>query len=92
MDIDINTVKKISKLANLEITPEEQQSYTEELKAVINWINSLQKVDTSSTDENWNNDSTPLRQDKITSFNIQQDVLSNTASKHGCFVTPKVIE
>lgn len=92
MDIDINTVKKIAKLANLELQPEEHNKYAEELTSVLNWIETLQKVDTEGSSSDWVNNSTPFREDVVTSGNIQSEVLRNTNAKHGCFVTPKVVE
>lgn len=41
-------IKHIAKLANLPLTPEEEEIFTPQLQKVLNYISILQKVDTSS--------------------------------------------
>lgn len=49
MPITQTEVEKIAELANLELTPEEKDSFSLQLAAIIDYIDQLNEVDTSQT-------------------------------------------
>lgn len=49
MPITQTEVEKIAELANLELTPEEKDSFSLQLAAIIDYIDQLNEVDTSHT-------------------------------------------
>lgn len=50
MNINLEEIKKVAKLAKFNITEEEAQLYTKQLSGVIDWVNQLKAVDTSSVE------------------------------------------
>jgi aspartyl/glutamyl-tRNA(Asn/Gln) amidotransferase, C subunit len=48
MEINIEEIKKVAKLAKFDITEQEAELYTKQLSAVLDWVNQLKNVDTSS--------------------------------------------
>lgn len=77
-------VKHIAKLANLPLTPDEEKIFAQQLAAILEYIKKLQEVDTSSVEPT--SQVTGLenvfREDKATPSLSQEEVLSNTKSKH----------
>lgn len=54
MSLTIDQVKKVAKLANLPITPTEEETYASQLSAIIEYIDSLENVDTSNVEPTYN--------------------------------------
>jgi aspartyl-tRNA(Asn)/glutamyl-tRNA(Gln) amidotransferase subunit C len=50
MNIDIETIKKISHLARLELKPEEEQQMSSDFAKILDWMNQLNELDTSNTE------------------------------------------
>ncbi len=46
--ISIEDVKKVAKLANLSLTPEEEIRYREQLSQILDYISQLQELDTDA--------------------------------------------
>lgn len=88
-------VKHIAKLANLPLTENEYEKFGKQLRAIIDYIDQLKKVDITSVTETsqvtglTNRD----RIDKTTDSFSQEEALSQTKSKHnGLFCVPVIIE
>tara|TARA_X000000950_G_C13349602_1_gene431898 strand:- start:51 stop:338 length:288 start_codon:yes stop_codon:yes gene_type:complete len=95
MSIDNRTVKKIAKLSKLKIDSISESKMRDELNNILDWINTLQQVNTDKIDPMLSvfNESMPMREDKVEVDNDQNDVLSNAPEKNsGFFVVPKVVE
>ncbi len=95
MSIDNSIVKKISKLSKLRINKDSEDKMAEELSNILNWVESLQEVDTKEIEPLLSvlNEKMPLREDKVLVDDDQDDILNNAPEKKsGFFVVPKVVE
>ena len=95
MTIDLKTVKHISKLSRISIEEEKAKRLTNDLNSIFKFIEKLNELDTSKTDPLTSVSETTLklREDKILSKNIREDILKNSPEKNkDFFVVPKVIE
>lgn len=88
-------VIKIAKLARIAVTPEEVETYSEELSKILAFIETLQEVNTDNVPlmTSVADMQLPMRQDKVDDGNCREEVLKNApASEYGCFMVPKVVE
>ena len=95
MSVDKDTVKKIARLARLEVPEERQEQVAGELNAILSWIEELGEVDTSNVEPlaSVTGHSLPLRADTVTDGNKVDDILANAPEQaSGFFVVPKVVE
>ena len=95
MSIDNSIVKKISKLSKLKIKSDSEDKMAEELNNILNWVESLQEVNTEKVEPLLSvlNEKMPLRDDKVVMDDNQGDILNNAPEKKsGYFVVPKVVE
>ena len=95
MSIDNSIVKKISKLSKLKIRPGSEDKMAEELNNILNWVESLQEVNTEEIEPLLSvlNEKMPLRDDEVVMDDNQGDILNNAPEKKsGVFVVPKVVE
>ena len=95
MSIDNSIVKKISKLSKLKIRSDSEDKMAEELNNILNWVESLQEVNTEEIEPLLSvlNEKMPLRDDEVVMDDNQGDILNNAPEKKsGFFVVPKVDE
>ena len=95
MSIDNSIVKKISKLSKLKIRSNSEDKMAEELNNILNWVESLQEVNTEEIEPLLSvlNEKMPLRDDEVVMDDNQGDILNNAPEKKsGFFVVPKVVE
>ena len=95
MSIDNSIVKKISKLSKLKIRSDSEDKMAEELNNILNWVESLQEVNTEEIEPLLSvlNEKMPLRDDEVVMDDDQGDILNNAPEKKsGFFVVPKVVE
>ena len=95
MSIDNSIVKKISKLSKLKISSDSEDKMAEELNNILNWVESLQEVNTEEIEPLLSvlNEKMPLRDDEVVMDDNQGDILNNAPEKKsGYFVVPKVVE
>ncbi len=95
MSIDNSIVKKISKLSKLKIRSDSEGKMAEELNNILNWVESLQEVNTEEIEPLLSvlNEKMPLRDDEVVMDDNQGDILNNAPEKKsGFFVVPKVVE
>ena len=95
MSIDNSIVKKISKLSKLKISSDSEDKMAEELNNILNWVESLQEVNTEEIEPLLSvlNEKMPLRGDEVVMDDNQGDILNNAPEKKsGFFVVPKVVE
>ena len=92
--MDLQTVKKVAKLARLEISEVEAENYTKELSSIFKFIEQLSEVDVSKiSDTSIGTETLRFRADKVTDGAIREDVLKNAPdAQFDCFAVPKVIE
>jgi aspartyl-tRNA(Asn)/glutamyl-tRNA(Gln) amidotransferase subunit C len=95
MSVDKDTVKKIARLARLDVPEERQEQIAGELQAILSWIEELSEVDTANVEPlaSVTGHSLPLRVDNVTDGNKVDDILANAPEQaSGFFVVPKVVE
>jgi aspartyl-tRNA(Asn)/glutamyl-tRNA(Gln) amidotransferase subunit C len=95
MSIDVDEVKKIARLACLDVKDEDIQSYATNLSNILDLVEQMNAVDTAGV--------TPmshpfeavqrLREDVVTDDNRRDDFMAIApASEDGLYLVPKVIE
>ena len=95
MSVDPATVRHIAKLARLEMSDAEVAATVPELNAILNWVEQLGEVDTSSVEPLTAviDQKLRLRGDVVDDGNVRDAVLANApGAQHGFFAVPKVIE
>lgn len=95
MAIDIETARKVAKLARIAVDDNDLPRVAEELSGILSFMEELNEVDISDVEPMTS--VTPMelksRQDDITDGNQQSLVLKNAPeAKEGFFVVPKVVE
>lgn len=91
-DRDFDKVCYLSKIA---IPENYKERFLAKLNSVFDWIDQLQKIDTSSVDKVSLLDEEPVteRADIPSLQNTKDEVLSNTKNKKfGMFCVPKIVE
>lgn len=95
MKLTNDQVKHVAKLANLPLTEVEIEKYTEQLSAILSYIEQLQKVDTKNVKPTYNvsMQTNITREDKIYPSLAQDQALQNAQDiNNGFFVTKGVFE
>lgn len=95
MSLDHATVRRIARLARIEVTEDEVETYVGELSNIFDWIDQLSEVDTENVLPMTRvvDVQLPKRKDVVADGDARDDVLANApASDDGYFVVPKVLE
>ena len=95
MSVDADTVKKIARLARIEVADEKMPELAEELSAILSWIEELGEVNTDGVEPlaSVTGHSLLLRRDGVSDGGVPAKVLANAPeSASGFFVVPKVVE
>lgn len=96
MSIDIETARKISRLARLKIPEDQLPRVAKDLSGILAWVGQLDEVDVKGVEPlaNVNDESLGWReQDVVTDGNQPEAILANAPSKTADFFTvPKVVE
>ncbi len=81
--IDRGLVERIAKVARLELTDDEIEKFTQQLKVILEAFKELDDVDTRGVEPSFHPQelSNVLREDKVTSWNW--DPLENTEHREG---------
>lgn len=95
MKLTKDQVKHVAKLANLPLSSEEEEKYSEQLSKILEYVEQLNKVDTSDVEPTFNvsEQANIEAEDKLDECLSQEDALSNIPHKNnGFFVTKGVFE
>jgi len=95
MSLSRNQVKHVAKLANLPLTPQEEEKYSQQLSKILDYIDQLNSVDTKNVEPTFNvsSQSNVEAKDEIGECLSQADTLSNAPKKQdGFFVTKGVFQ
>ncbi len=95
MSIDINTVRKVAKLARIRTTDADAEVLTGELNNILAMIGQLNEVKTDGIEPMTSviEMNLPERADEVTDGGIPEKILANAPEKAaGFFVVPKVVE
>lgn len=95
MQVDEATVRRIARLARINVTPEEAKALEGELSGILDWVKQLDEVDTSKVEPMTRvvPIALKMRKDEVSDGNIAADVTKNAPeSEDHFFVVPKVVE
>ncbi len=86
-------LKKVAKLANLPLSPEEEEKYSKQLSKILEYVDQLNQVDTGNVEPTFNvtGQSNVMRADETVASLSQDEALANApAKKDSMFVTKGV--
>ena len=95
MSIDIDTARKVAKLARIRVEEEALPALAQELSGIVTFMEQLGEVDVTGVEPMVS--VTPMRlkrrADVVTDGNMQEAVLKNAPeAREGFFAVPKVVE
>jgi aspartyl-tRNA(Asn)/glutamyl-tRNA(Gln) amidotransferase subunit C len=95
MSIDIDTARKVAKLARIRVEEADLPALAGELSGILTFMEQLNEVDVTGIDPMTS--VTPMRlkrrADVVTDGNIQAQILANAPdAREGFFAVPKVVE
>jgi len=88
-------VRHIAMLARLELTAEEEATFGDQLAAILEYIETLQEIDTTGVEPTAHvvDTENPLRDDEVTNAPQVERMLANAPDRDGdLFKVPKIIE
>ncbi len=94
MGITREEVRHVAFLARLELTPEEEELYSEQLARIIDYMEKLKELDTTGIGPTTHPIPTPnpYREDKVQPSIPQEEALRNAPDKErGFFKVPRII-
>ncbi|HUT51575.1 MAG TPA: Asp-tRNA(Asn)/Glu-tRNA(Gln) amidotransferase subunit GatC [Alphaproteobacteria bacterium] len=95
MALDKDTVRRIARLARIEIAEDQLEGLAGELSNILGWIEQLNEVPTDDVEPMTSVVAVvlPMREDKVTDGGYPGDILQNAPSGgKGFFQVPKVVE
>jgi aspartyl-tRNA(Asn)/glutamyl-tRNA(Gln) amidotransferase subunit C len=95
MSIDKSAVRKIARLARLNVPEDRLEPIANELTSIIDWIEELNEVSTENIEPlaSVTGHALPMREDLVTDGNCTDAILANVPEEaSGFFVVPKVVE
>lgn len=95
MSVDLQTVKRVARLARIAVSDEEASRMTGELNTILGFVEQLNEVDVSGVEPMTS--VTPMemkkRRDTVTDGNKATDIVANApATEENFFLVPKVVE
>ncbi|CDX54628.1 Glutamyl-tRNA(Gln) amidotransferase subunit C [Mesorhizobium plurifarium] len=95
MSVDLQTVKRVARLARIAVSEEDAERMTGELNAILGFVEQLNEVDVSGVEPMTS--VTPMemkkRQDVVTDGDKPGDIVANApATEENFFLVPKVVE
>lgn len=95
MSVDTDTVRRVAKLARIEVDEADLAPLAGELNTILDWVEQLGEVDVEGVDPMTSVTPMDLKQrdDDVTDGDRQGDVLANAPdTREGFYVVPKVVE
>jgi aspartyl-tRNA(Asn)/glutamyl-tRNA(Gln) amidotransferase subunit C len=95
MSVDLATVKRVARLARLELGDEDAEHMVGDLNAILGFVEQLDEVDVAGVEPMTS--VMPMvmkkRRDEVTDGNCAEDIVANApVSDEGFFLVPKVVE
>jgi aspartyl-tRNA(Asn)/glutamyl-tRNA(Gln) amidotransferase subunit C len=95
MQVDKATVRRIARLARIEIADDEAKALEQELSGILDWVRQLDEVDTAGVEPMARVIPMTLkkRPDAVTDGGIAEDIVRNAPAREDhFFAVPKVVE
>lgn len=95
MSVDIQTVKRVARLARIAVSEDDAERMTGELNTILGFVEQLKEVDVTGVEPMTS--VTPMamkkRQDIVTDGDKADDIMANApACDENFFLVPKVVE
>jgi len=89
-------VRRIARLARLELAPEEEARLAQQLSAILDYVKQLEALDVSGVEPMTHalaEGAVPLREDQVAESLAPEAALANAPARAGtCFQVPRIIE
>ncbi|WOR16137.1 Asp-tRNA(Asn)/Glu-tRNA(Gln) amidotransferase subunit GatC [Hyphomonas sp. FCG-A18] len=95
MSVTKDDVRKVARLSRIAVPEERLESLAGELTGIMGWIEQLNEVDIEGVEPMTSvvAANLPMREDKVTDGDIQDQVLANAPkADEGFFVVPRSVE
>ncbi len=95
MSVDLQTVKRVARLARIAVSEEDAERMTSELNAILGFVEQLNEVDVSGVEPMTSVIPIKMRerQDEVTDGGKAADIVANApATEENFFLVPKVVE
>lgn len=95
MSVDIDTVRRVARLARIAVTAEDAERMTGELNAILGFVEQLNEVDVTGVEPMTSVIPIEMkeRQDGVTDGGKAADIVANApATEENFFLVPKVVE
>ncbi|MCO5157332.1 MAG: Asp-tRNA(Asn)/Glu-tRNA(Gln) amidotransferase subunit GatC [Aquamicrobium sp.] len=95
MSVDLDTVKRVARLARIAVTEEEAGRMTGELNVILGFVEQLSEVDVDGVEPMTSVMPMEMRkrQDAVTDGGKAADIVANApATEENFFLVPKVVE
>lgn len=95
MSVDLQTVKRVARLARIAVSEEDAQRMAGELNAILGFVEQLNEVDVAGVEPMTSVSPMAMRkrQDVVTDGNKAADIVANApATEENFFLVPKVVE
>ena len=95
MSVDLQTVKRVARLARIAVSEEDAERMTGELNAILGFVEQLNEVDVSGVEPMTSVMPMAMkkREDVVTDGGIAEDIVQNApATEDYFFLVPKVVE
>ncbi|MCI6218228.1 MAG: Asp-tRNA(Asn)/Glu-tRNA(Gln) amidotransferase subunit GatC [Helicobacter sp.] len=93
MLIDDTLLARLQKLGMIEIPSEKKEQIKAQLSEILEFVQNLESLSTTSLPSPTTTLKTPLREDEVIYNGIGRDILENAPLKEdGFFIVPKIIE
>jgi aspartyl-tRNA(Asn)/glutamyl-tRNA(Gln) amidotransferase subunit C len=89
-------VRRIARLAHLELDPDEEARMAQQLSAILDYVKQLEALDVSQVEPMTHalaEGAVPLREDEVAESLAPETALGNAPARAGtCFKVPRIIE
>ena len=95
MSVDLQTVKRVAKLARIAVTDDHAEKMVGELNTILGFVEQLSEVDVEGVEPMTSVVETTMkkREDVVTDGNKADDIVANAPlSEDNFFMVPKVVE
>lgn len=95
MSVDIDTVKRVARLARIAVSEEDAGRMTSELNTILGFVEQLNEVDVAGVEPMTSVIPIEMkkRQDAVTDGDKADDIVANApATEENFFLVPKVVE
>lgn len=91
MSLTKDQVKKVAKLANLPLSDEEEERYSEQLSKILEYIEKLNQADTSKVEPTFNvsSQNNVMSEDEVGTCFTREEALANAPKKSEQFFVTK---